>query len=367
MSSENGRHKHGTQLKHESGSRWPNCGPTPAFLLYRVRYLLLFLWLLAGPRPAPAQPKTPADFGYRHLQMRYKGDTVDILVLSQKGEEMKRKPVFLFVQGSLPSPLIKYDVKGPYGVFPFATKEFLPDYHLVIISKPGVPLVADVRTLTPRYEYNDPKTGRVPAAYCQRNYLEYYVARDAAVLRYLARQPWVDSHNISAMGHSEGTFVVARLARRPGVLKRVIYLSGSPLGRILTIVAGIRAAGDSAIAENELRHWSQTVAAPHAYDCTNPGDSNLTTASFSEVQSPLQDFLHTKIPVFIGYGTRDDAALTNDYLRLELARAGKTNFTFRAYPGLEHNFFGFTRGEVDQEKWNWDRVARDFFAWMKTQ
>ena len=331
-----------------------------------MRSFFLLLLLLASTLAARAQPKTPADFGYRHLTMRYQGDTVHILVLSKKGEELKRKPVFLLVQGSLPSPVFMYYDKGNLSVFPFETQKYLTDYHLVIIGKPGVPLVADIKTLTPRYEYHDPRTGVPPVAYCQHNYLEYYVARDTSVLHYLARQPWVDATAITAMGHSEGTFIVARMARKPGALKRVIYLSGSPLGRILTIVAGIRAAGDSAIAENELRHWSQTVASPHSYDCTNPGDSNLTTASFSEVQSPLQDFLHTKIPVFVGYGTRDDAALTNDYLRLELARAGKTNFTFRAYEGLEHNFMGFTDGKVDENKWNWDRVAHDFFTWMKT-
>ena len=363
MSSENGKHKHGTQLKHESGSRWPEQIPTPSFLPHRVRYFLLFIWLLAGPRPAPAQPKTPADFGYRHLQMRYQRDTVDILVLSQKGEETKRKPVLLFVQGSLPSPILKYNAKGNFGVFPFETAGYLPAYHLVIISKPGVPLVADVQTLTPRYEYNDPKTGRVPAAYCQRNYLEYYVARDAAVLRYLARQPWVNARDITAMGHSEGSHVVARLARHSGPLRRVVYLSGSPLGRMLTVIAGNRQDADSVGAENNFAYWKEVVAAPTQNNCL--GDSHLLVSSLSSPQTPLDDFRHCKIPVFVGYGTRDRSALLEDYLRLEMIRAGKTNLTFRAYPGLEHNFFGFTAGQVDQEKWNWDRVARDFFAWMK--
>jgi hypothetical protein len=109
-----------------------------------LRILLLFA-LLGNVVTTFAQPKTPADFGYRHLRMRYQRDTVDILVLSKKGEELKRKPVFLFVQGSLPVPLIKIGEKGPYGVFPFATTDFLPDFHLVIISKPGVPLVAETK------------------------------------------------------------------------------------------------------------------------------------------------------------------------------------------------------------------------------
>lgn len=127
------------------------------------------LLLLLSFLPAAAQPKTPADFGYRHLTMRYQRDTVDILVLSKKGEELKRKPVFIFVQGSLPTPLLKYNEQGAFSVFPFKTEQYLTDYHLLIVSKPGVPLVADVKTLTPQYEYLDPKTGQVPAAYCQRN------------------------------------------------------------------------------------------------------------------------------------------------------------------------------------------------------
>jgi dienelactone hydrolase len=327
--------------------------------------ILLLLALLGNVVTTFAQPKTPADFGYRHLRMRYQRDTVDILVLSKKGEELKRKPVFLFVQGSLPVPLIKIGEKGPYGVFPFATTDFLPDFHLVIISKPGVPLVAETKNLKPGFIYTDPKTGQSPATYCQHDYLEYYVARNQQVLRYLARQPWVEAHNISAMGHSAGSTVVARMARHPGPLRRALYLSGNPLGRMLTIVLQDRAAADSASAESEFDYWRQVVGAPQAYSC-NTGDSNLTTASFSQSQNPLQDFLHTRIPVFVGYGTRDWGAPAADYLRLETIRAKKVNFTFRAYPGLEHNFFGFTNGQIDYDKFNWDRVAHEFFAWIKT-
>lgn len=325
-----------------------------------LRYLLL---LLASPLVALAQPKRPADFGYRHLTMRYQCDTVNILVLSKKGEEARRKPVFLFVQGSLSKPVILYDERGAFPMLPFETDSLLTRYHLVEISKPGLPLVANTKTLTPNYEYLDPKTGQVPLAYCQRNYLDYYVARDAAVLRYLARQPWVQPDDITAMGHSEGSNVVARLARRPGPLRCVVYLSGSPLGRMLTVIAGNRQEADSAGAENNFAYWQEVVASPKQNNCL--GDTHLLVSSLSSTQTPLDDFRHSKIPVFVGYGTRDRSALLEDYLRLEMIRAGKTNLTFRAYEGLEHNFMGFTNGEVDHQKWNWDRVARDFFAWMQ--
>jgi pimeloyl-ACP methyl ester carboxylesterase len=329
-----------------------------------LRLFSLLLLLLAGTLAARAQPKTPADFGYRHLTMRYQRDTVNILVLSKKGEELKRKPVFLFVQGSTPQPVIMYDERGAFPMLPFELDTLLTRYHFIEISKPGIPVIAHTKTLTPNYAYLNPNTGQMPLAYCQRNYLEYYVARDAAVLRYLTHQPWVQADNITAMGHSEGSNVVARLARKPGPLRRVVYLSGSPLGRMLTVIAGNRQEADSAGAENNFAYWEQVVASPKENNCL--GDTHLLVSSLSSTQTPLDDFLHSKIPVFVGYGTRDRSALLEDYMRLEMIRAGKTNLTFRAYPELEHNFMGFTNGAVDQKKWNWDRVAHDFFAWMKT-
>jgi dienelactone hydrolase len=325
---------------------------------------LCFVLLGWATLPGWAQPKTPADFGYRHLTMRYQHDTVNILVLSRQGEEVKRKPVLFFAQGSLPRPVILYDDKGPYRILPIQLDALLARYHFVVVSKPGIPLTGDVRQLGPGGAYADPKTGLPPAAFCQHNYLAYYVRRNAAVLRYLARQPWVDAHDITALGHSEGAPIVARMARHPAHLHRVIYLNGSSLGRMLTMLTGRSADGDTTGRQAAFQRWQQVVAAPKAYDCAQPGDSPLTVASFSESQTPVEDFRHCRIPVFVGYGLLDPAALSNDYLRLEMLRARKSNFTFRAYPGVEHNFFGFTNGQVDYEKDHWNEVARDFLAWM---
>jgi dienelactone hydrolase len=332
-------------------------------MLLHLFALVLFL-LLSGASATHAQPKTPADFGYRHLRMRYQRDTVDLLVLSKKGEELTRKPVFFYAQGSLPRPVILYDEKGPYRIIPIQMDSLLARYHFVVVSKPGIPLTGDVRQLGPGATYTDPKTGVPPVAFCQHNYLEYYVRRNAAVLGYLARQPWADAHDITAMGHSEGAPIVARMARHPTHLRRVIYLNGSSLGRMLTI-ATAGANGDTTGSASAYQRWQTIVAAPTAYDCAQPGDSPLTTASFSETQTPIEDFRHCRIPVFVGYGTLDRAAMSNEYLHLEMIRAGKRNFTFRAYPGVEHNFFGFTNGQLDYDKAHWDEVAHDFLAWMR--
>jgi pimeloyl-ACP methyl ester carboxylesterase len=326
------------------------------------RFLLIIL-LLASTLAARAQSKTPSDFGYRHFPMRYQRDTVHILVLSRRGDEQKRKPVLFFAQGSTPSPVVLYDEQGPYRLLPIKMDSLLAGYHLVVVAKPGLPLVGDLRKLGPGGYVGDLKTGLLPAKYCQHNYLEYYVQRNNAVLRYLSQQPWVQADDITAMGHSEGSSIVARMARHPRHLRRVIYLAGSPLGRIITQVSSARLDSDSVGAETLFSRWQRVVAAPSELDCH--GDSNRLIFSLSTPQNPLEDMLHSRLPIFVGYGTRDRSALLNDYLRVEATRRHRTNFSFHAYPEVEHNFFGFTNGQIDYEKGQWDRVARDFLQWMR--
>jgi hypothetical protein len=82
------------------------------------------------------QYQTPKDFGFRHIQMNYDGDKVDILVKSKKGDENTPKPKFLFLQGSTPKPLIITENGESYCVFPFHTDSIASKYtsvHLIIL------------------------------------------------------------------------------------------------------------------------------------------------------------------------------------------------------------------------------------------
>lgn len=326
--------------------------------------LLLVLCLaLCRPSPtkaqAPGPVRTPESFGYRHLVMRVGADSVHLLVLSAPGEAQVRKPVLLWAQGSLPVPLVLYDNKGAYPVFPFHPKAVLKNCHLVIVSKPGIPLTANVEGKDPNQLF---RTGTPPAYYCARNYLGYYVRRDEAVLRYLKRQPWVMANQVLIAGASEGSAIVAQLAAVPGLVSRGIYLSGSPLGRALTEVARNPFNPDTTAADVEqgFAKWQRAVADPTQNDCTQ-GDSPLNT--YSHGQSQLPALLGARVPLFIGYGTRDAAVVANDYLRIEAIRLHKTNLTFRAYVGREHNFFGFKSGQVNFDDFYWDRVGQDFLRW----
>ena len=325
-----------------------------------MRLLVLLFVLLWQPVAVAAQPKpttrTAEEFGYRHQVVMFGRDSVNVLLLSEPGEEQRKKPLLLWVQGSLPMPLVLYDQRGAYPVFPFRPKAVLKTCHLAIISKPGIPLTADVTGRNPNEMFGQ---AQPPACYCARNYLDYYVRRDQVVLKFLKKQPWVDKEQVVVAGHSEGSAVVAHLAAVPGLVSRAVYLSGNPLGRLMSMLALDRQASDTASVAATFRRWQDVVADPTRADCL--GDDPRNTYGFAASELPV--LLRTWVPVFVGFGTLDRGVAGDDYLRLEAIRQHRTNFTFREYPGREHNFFGFKDGQINYDDFYWDRVGEDFLRW----
>jgi pimeloyl-ACP methyl ester carboxylesterase len=327
----------------------------------------LLLLLFFTTNQVCGQVRKPEDLGYRHLRTVFKGDTVHVLVLSKRGEEHRRKPLFLLDQGSLPKPLIITDDQGAFGVFPFRTDSLLEEYHLAIIGKPAVPVVAPAASLKPGYLYADPATGRAPEGYLSRDHPGYYVSRNRAILRFLRKQPWFDGRRLVLAGHSAGTTVMTRLAARSKRVTHLILSNGNPLGRIVTMLGPPRAADTTGAAAEEIfRYWEAVVARPGDKSDPGGGDTNYTMYQFS--LPIVADLKKLRIPVLITYGTRDYCAPYNDYLRVELIRERKKNVYFKAYPGLEHNYFGLKPdGSRDYDNFNWDRVAADWQAWLRKQ
>lgn len=316
------------------------------------------------------QEKQPEDYGFRHLQMLYKGDTVDILVKSQTGASQSRRPLFLFCQGSQPIPLIKkYKAddgrEGIYNVFPFDADSLSNEFHLAIISKPYTPLISDEKTLKPDLTYVD-STGKFPRKYLDRNLLDYYVNRDIAVIRFLQHQPWVSRERLVIAGHSEGSTIAAKIASVCPRVTALIYSGGNPCGRILSMIWQARARESDSLRLGEMvfDNWRNVVNDPENMDALN-GDANKATYGFS-VPAPMEYLQHITIPVLVTYGTKDFLAPFADYFRARMMAQKKTNFTFRAYVGVEHNFFPLkANGEVNYDIFNWDRVAADWRQWLK--
>lgn len=311
------------------------------------------------------QTKIAEDFGFRHFEYSYRNDKVDILIKSKKGEEDIKKPLFFFCQGSLPQPLIKYDSDGAYGVFPFNADSLTISYHLVIVSKPYIPLISDVKTLGNNFTYLD-SAGHFPKEYSDRNLLSYYTDRNIEVIEYLQKQNWVSKNQLVIAGHSEGSTIAAKIAGISPLVTHLIYSGGNPMGRILSIIQQRRAVetdtDSTKYGEEEIKYWQEVVANKTDMDGSQ-GDTYKATFEFSN--PPIEYLEKLEIPVLVCYGTKDWSSPFNDCLRVDMIRKGKKNFTYIAFIGTEHNYFPLTPdNKPNYDIFNWDKVASDWLSWL---
>jgi dienelactone hydrolase len=330
-------------------------------------YLLVLTILITGTCSF-GQAKTPQEFGFKHIVFNYKGNNVEILIKSKKGEENIPKPIFFFCQGSLPIPLIKYHEKDVYGVFPFNPDRLLVNYHLVIVSKPYIPVIADYKTLSSSFNYID-NSGKFPKEYSDRNLLTFYVPRNIAVLKHLQKQKWVKTTQLVVAGHSEGSTIASKMAADYKKITHLIYAGGNPMGRIMSLIEQGRQnetdTDSTRFGEDEINYWEAVVK-----NKTNMGDSQGDThrATFEFSKPPIKYLEKLSIPVLVSYGTKDWSAPFNDYMRVDFIRQGKNNFTFQPYVGTEHNFFPLTNdNKPNYDIFNWDNVANDWLKWLKVK
>lgn len=118
--------------------------------------------------------------------------------------------------------------------------------------------------------------------------------------------------------------------------------------------------------EQAFSDWKKIVDNPTDMTAAQ-GDAYKVTYEFS-IPPPMTYLEKLKIPVLITYGTKDYSSPFNDYFRVKTVVQKRTNFTFRAYLGVEHNFFPLKpNGETNFDVFNWDKVADDWRSWLKGQ
>jgi len=338
------------------------------------RIIFCILLLCAFTLDAQNSPK-PEDWGLSHIPFVFEDEPVDIVLLSggTKYDTLK-KPLFLFVQGSLPKPLLISNKSGAkFSIFPFNPMVAFEDYHFVMIAKPAVPLLAFQEELQqPNLLYVDPKTNQFPHKYCENNHLDFYVKRNLAVLDFLSSKDWVESGKVVVAGHSEGVSIAYKMALEYKPISHLIMLNAGLAGRMTSILAN-RRKRDTTLENHQeteelfkyFKFLAETEGEGLSDDCSLK-DSDKATASFSY---PFRNHIsELDIPIFFGYGTRDESVLLMDYLRIQVIEAQKSNYLFKSYFRLEHNFFGLDKeGRINYEDYRFDKVASDFFEWLNAK
>ena len=316
---------------------------------------------------------------YTVFTIPFERDSVTFAVVARKEELTKRKPIFLFRQGSLPIPLFTINPKTNKPALtelPITCYDHEADYYSIMIAKPGVPLVVNDTYLDTLFSTRTKSNPAMyPAKYQSHNYLDYYVRQTNTVLQFVLKQPWADAKRVVLAGGSEGYHVAIKTAYTNPRITHLIASSGGLEGRHQSMIRIERNKGYTGEYTQEeaqrsvegLQQEWQEICADSLNTTSAYGDPHRTTYSFSHGHN-LEYLLSLTIPICVIYGTADVGSTSNDILPLEFARRGKTNLTLKAYPNHDHTYYKLTydaNGKVINKVYNGVAVEKDYFAWLQ--
>ncbi len=304
---------------------------------------------------------------YSLFSLKSKKDTIDFVVADTN--LTVKKPILLFAQGSLPLPLF---VNFPdYGIAPITLGNFdlnymKAHYHVVVISMPKTPVVADSRFINSGYMCITDSTDEnsISKDFLKADYLENYVNRANAVLKFLSKQKWVDNSKVVVAGHSQGSRITARLAETNSKITHAGLFGFSPVGRVHEQVwLNYKEAMKGNISWEKLDSLqkSQYEFQKILFDPTAQGEGLVAWRSFTGIG--FEALAKIKTPLYIAYGSEDKCAFLNELIPLYFIEAGKTNYEVIRYPNLEHNYFPIVEGKPDYENGKWAEVMNAFIDW----
>lgn len=312
------------------------------------------------------------ELGFRNFSYTINEETMTVLIKSKEGEENIKKPLILYIQGSMGRPLlINYPSKNYRRsiAFPFDVNQLTANYHIAVISKPFIPYLVNIENLDANFCYIDSITKKNPIDFLKNDNLKYISHRNEKLIKHLKKLSFIDKNKIILLGHSEGSRIAFEIAKKShNKISNLIYLSGNPFGRYMNQISRDRkeeTEKDLLKKETVFDYWNTVLKNKNNKNYQSGGDSYNSTYIYSQPYSKA--FLKLKKPVFIGYGTRDDCSIFNDLLRFYALNENKNNFHFQSYIGLDHSFYPVNdNGETNHENPKINNVIDDVLTWLQT-
>lgn len=315
------------------------------------RIILLILFLSYSSIYAQLNPK---DKGFQSYQVITENDTIDYYIYNPKN--IKKKHLFIHVDGSYPSPLWIETSPCCVTLDPFNYNLIPEDYAYVVISKHGFP-------------FSDKEDFKIPKNFWKKNTLDFRVERVNQVIKDIQKKLFKPKE-IVLVGTSQGTDVVAKLATLNKDVTKIGFWAGGGLPVMMEFIMFVRKkaiSGQISEIEASKKIDSLFIQFEKMFDDPSPKkmwDSNsyLSYVSFSE--PPVKSLLKLDIPIYVAIGTKDEnVAVENSYIiPIEFIRHRKKNLTFKHFPNYDHGFVELKDGkEIDR----FDQVTKDFIKWIK--
>lgn len=298
------------------------------------------------------------------LRFEVIGSAENIGFIQAAPDTSEVKPAMVFLQGSLPVPLIIDAGEYKHVVLPFDYKEVARNFHLFVIAMPHTPVEAPMAQLNEQYCYV-PDSTRSPGFdenYLRSNYLENYTNRTARVIREIQKLNWVDG-SVHLVGHSQGAKIAAVVAAESQEVTSAALLAFNAFGRYDEKIRKDRHAlksgqitGEEYLQRLEAHYevWENIQSNPNDFE-----SGNNAWTSFSIDYTPY--LLKTEVPLWVGFGTEDVSAENCDLLPLHFLSTGKENLTLQPYPGWDHNFFD------SDGRMHWNEVMGDVVEWISAK
>lgn len=257
----------------------------------------------------------------------------------------KKKPLMIFIHGSGNEPTFCYqtDLKT------YAWKGFLEiekykdDYHVISVSKPGIPLFDTVQkdpvTFQTSYPLND--------EFINNYSLEWRAKAASLIVDKAIKLLPVDVSKIVVIGHSQGGQVTPKVAVMNKKVTHVVVLNANSLNHLYDFVLQERLAsftGEQTFEQTQknidslFSDYKKIFADPTSKTKNWNEETYYRWASFSD-ETPLENMLKLKIPILVIAGGKDlwgSFIMNTDYVEIEFLRHKKTNLTYKVYPNANH-------------------------------
>jgi hypothetical protein len=288
---------------------------------------------------------TPERLGWTPFQIKDKKlGTINYFVSSN--EIKSKKPVLLYLDGSGNLPLYQIMQRGVGGTIALNVKELSKTYHIVVLSKPGIPFIDSVKmedyngVKIPSYK---PKTDE----YDKRLSLEWRAEAASAVINKIEKDLPINNSKIAVIGISEGFSVGAKLAAINKKVTHAALVVGHGLNQFFDFI--IQARNEALTGKITLEQAQKRIdslytdfraiyADKSSITKQWQGHTYLRWSSFCG-SFPMDDVLKANIPTHVVACANDTntAVLSTDYLYLESIRLGRTNIDYKVYP-YDHFF-----------------------------
>lgn len=300
-----------------------------------------------------AQPTQPKDYGLKSFSIIDK-KLGQINFYVSKENINKPKPLLIALDGSGYFPLVtlvklnKHETV--YATFDQDILALSKDYHVVLISKPGIKFCDTVITHLDsiNFETLAEQFLKPTEEFQRRNSLYWRVNSASKVIDYLFNTIPIDKKKVIVYGYSEGGQVVPKLALTNKKITHCVSIVGGGLNQFYDFIIDLRVkAAKGEISNDEAQKGIDSLYQIFTDIYTHPTNTKkewedntyLRWASYC-TDMPLNSLTKLKIPIFmVACGNDKNSPVYGlDYVKLEFLRLGKHNLTYKVYPNCDHFF-----------------------------